>query len=136
MKIGFDFTKGEIITDNNYSKPFDENECEILEQIIKMLSNNFESTNFKIVKNCKDYTTLQYKMIDIVRIKYTDRAKWITISMADNDCARENINNPLFNNEKNKNKAHWKSSLKDSNNISVYLPFLIKSCKQIDEFNN
>lgn len=131
IKIGFDFNNNDFRF--NTEKEINEAECNILNSIKKELSVSFDAINFKIAKNSDDYSTLQYKNIDIARIKYTDRAKWISIFISD-ECKKDIINNPLFNKEKNKNKVHWKSDLKN-NNINVYLPFLEKSCIKIDSFS-
>lgn len=131
IKIGYDFNNNDFrFTDE---KEINEDEYNILNSIKKELSGFFDANNFKIVKNSDDYSTLQYKNIDIARIKYTDRAKWISIFISD-ECKKDNINNPLFSKEKNKNKVHWKSDL-ENNNISIYMPFLKKSCIKIDSFN-
>lgn len=131
IKIGYDFNNNDFrFTDE---KEINEDEYNILNSIKKELSGFFDASNFKIVKNSDDYSTLQYKNIDIARIKYTDRAKWISIFIS-GECKKDNINNPLFSKEKNKNKVHWKSDL-ENNNISIYMPFLKKSCIKIDSFN-
>lgn len=67
---------------------------------------------FKYVKPCDDYSTIQYKGFDFIRIKYTDKSKWIRIPMTTEMRKRYN-DNPLFDIEKNKNKVMWKSNIKD-----------------------
>lgn len=67
---------------------------------------------FKYVKPCDDYSTIQYKGFDFIRIKYTDKSKWIKIPMT-TEMRRKYNDNPLFDIEKNKNKVMWKSNIKD-----------------------
>lgn len=119
---------------NNKSKtnPHNQNEYNYLNLFIEKLSEHFNIDNFHIESNSNDYLTLKYKLLDIVRIKYTDYAKWISIYIS-SESKKDNINNPLFEKETNKNKVHWKSDFNGS--IQPYLSILIKSCQQIDNFN-
>lgn len=75
---------------------------------------------FKYTKPCKDYSTIIYKDYDLFRIKYTDNAKWIRIPMS-TDMRKANINNSLFDAEKNKNKVFWKSNINDLNDYKNIL---------------
>lgn len=79
MKIGFDFKNNNIIKNENKEKNITEEN--LLLQIVKELN----IKDYDIVKNSDDYTTLTYKEYDIVRIKYTDSAKWISICLCKND---------------------------------------------------
>ena len=67
---------------------------------------------FKYVKPSENYSTIQYKDFDFIRIKYTDNAKWIQIPMT-TAMRKVNKDNPLFDAEENKNKVFWKSNIKD-----------------------
>lgn len=67
---------------------------------------------FKYVKPCDDYSTIQYKGFDFIRIKYTDNSKWIRIPMT-TEMRKKYMDDPLFDAEKNKNKVMWKSTIKD-----------------------
>lgn len=69
---------------------------------------------FKYVKPCDDYSTIRYddEEVDLFRIKYTDRSKWIQVLMT-TEMRNKYKDNPLFEVEKNKNKVFWKSNIKD-----------------------
>lgn len=67
---------------------------------------------FEYVKPCDDYSTIQYKGFDFIRLKYTDKTKWVRIPMT-TEMKKKYINNPLFDAEKNKNKVCWKSNIEN-----------------------
>lgn len=69
---------------------------------------------FICVKPCEDYSTVRYnnEEIDLFRIKYTDKSKWIGI-LTTPDIRRKYIDDPLFEAQRNKNKVMWKSNIKD-----------------------
>lgn len=122
--LGYDFNKNEIIT--NKEKNVNQVEKNILEQIANYLS----LSDYNIVANSDDYTTLEYKEYDIVRLKYSQRTKWISIFMTNND-KKENIDNVLFDAQKNKKQLLWKSIITDD--IDIYLNFIKNKCSEIDK---
>ena len=67
---------------------------------------------FEYVKPCDDYSTIQYKGFDFIRLKYTDKTKWVRIPMT-TEMRKKYIDEPLFDVEPNKNKVMWKSNIKD-----------------------
>lgn len=133
IKIGYDFNKNELLKDKDLT--INQKEKDLLEQIINAIIDEFIISDFNIVKNCNDYSTLQYKQRDLVRIKYTNNSKWISLLMVDKKCKEDNINNPIFENEKNKNKLHWKSLL-NNDDIHVYIPLIIKNCEYINNLDD
>lgn len=123
IQIGFDFNTNKII--KNEEHIINDSEKDILTKIAIDLSLN----NYNIFSNTDDYTTLQYKEYDIARIKYTDRTKWIEIFLTKED-KKNNIDNILFETQKNKNKLFWKSIINDE--ISIYYNFIKNKCNEID----
>lgn len=126
MKIGFDFISNKIITDD---KMINEKEKQILEDMYEHLQ--CVPDNLKIVANSKDYTTLQYKDIDIVRVKSTNATQWIKIRISNQDFKNEK-DNPLFMLQNNKNESMWKCSIYDINNL---YPFINRAIEMIDSWN-
>lgn len=124
IHIGYDFIKNEFI--KNKEIPQNEFEYKMLNTIIKELNLN----NAVINNNTNDYTTLNYKGIDIVRIKYTDRSKWISIYLTDDD-KKEYYDSSLFEIQKNKNQFQWKSKI-NNDNIEQYYKFIKNRCNFID----
>ena len=108
FKIGFDFIDKKII--KNEPNEIVSDERYFLEKIIPHLDCN--SKDLHIVANSDDYTTLQYKQIDIVRVKYTDKTKWIKIRMSNQDM-KDEINNPLFVLQNKKTESMWKCNIND-----------------------
>ena len=85
----------------------------------------------KCKKPCEDYTTLQYKDGDLIRIKYTDKSKWIRVPMT-TDMRKKYKDDPLFDAEKNKNKVMWKSNIE---NLHDYKNILLEVIKIRDDYN-
>lgn len=124
MNIGFDFNKGTIISSGD--KPQNEDENRIIYAILDKLDVDTEMC--KIEKNSTDYTTLKYKQYDLLRIKYTNGAKWIKILIVNKELKNEYMDNPLFEAQKNKNEIMWKSTI---DNIDDYIDILNKVIKNI-----
>lgn len=95
-------------TTNEYE--FVDTEIEAADTIIDNLG--IDKSLFKYVKPSNDYTTIQYKDYDFVRLKYTNNAKWIKIPMS-TEMKKKYKDNSLFDAEENKNKVMWKSNIKD-----------------------
>lgn len=127
IKIGYDYTNNKIIT--NDPKVINEAEKDILTRMLSYIQCNPD--DLSIVANSSDYTTLQYKSIDIIRIKYTNNAKWIKIRMSINDMRNEK-DNPLFALQNKKNESMWKCSIND---IGKLYPFINRNIEQFDKVN-
>ena len=86
---------------------------------------------FKYVKPCEDYSTIRYddEEVDLFRIKYTDRAKWIQVLMT-TDMRKKYKDNPLFDAEKKKSKVFWKSNIKD---LHDYKDIILEGISYRDE---
>ena len=117
MNIGFDFNKGEFITTPD--KEVNKVESTILEQIIPNIDVKFPQA-LKIVANSSAYTTLQYKQIDIIRLKYTNNTQWIKIRCS-NRMLKEEQDNPLFNEQEKKNESMWKCRVDDLEQLYPYI---------------
>lgn len=125
IKIRYDFEKNKVITDtettvNNF-------EYSLLQKII----NELDLTDAIINNNTTDYTTLNYKGFDIVRIKYTNKSKWISIFLSDEDKKIYN-NSALFEAQKKKTQLHWKSKLYDDN-LEPYYQLIRNRCLIIEK---
>lgn len=78
---------------------------------------------FEYVKPSQEYSTIRYKGFDLFRIKYTDNTNWIQVPMT-TQMRKANMDNPLFDIEKNKNKVFWKSNI---NNLLDYKDLLLQT---------
>lgn len=126
IKIGFDFNKNEILTDNDNN--INDDESLFLKNMYEYLS--CDPTDLEITANSKDYTTLQYKGVDLVRVKCTDKAQWIKILISNYDI-KYNKENPLFDNQNNKNESMWKC---DNNDIALLYEYINRSIEMIDSW--
>lgn len=124
INIGYDFNDNKFIAGKE--KIIHNKEKQILEIIIDSLKEKFGKDNFKIEAKSDDYLTLLYKNGDIVRIKYSDRSKWISIFIPPK-YRKEFENDMLFETQKNKNQLFWKSTITE-NNIGKYLKYITIAC--------
>lgn len=128
ITIGYDFDKNEMIEDSGHE--LNEAEAKILEYIMDHLECDFPQ-RFKIVANSSNYTTLEYKGVDLVRLKYTPKAQWIKIHISNEDNKTQK-DNPIFANQKNKYEAMWKCSVDD---LDELYPFLQRAMQMIDSWH-
>lgn len=128
IEIGYDFTEKKVISNLETKTSFGNNdEYDILNKIINKL--NLDKNDFIIISNTSDYLTLQYKNFDIVRVKYTVRTKWLSILIL-GDNKNNNLNNPIFDLQKNKSQLHWKSKL-ENKDVDIYIQILLDSIKHL-----
>ena len=75
---------------------------------------------FRIEHRSQEYTSLFYELSDFLRVKITDNVKWITICLSPED--REKYKDcELFEEQKNKNEAHWKSYFNSIDDLARYV---------------
>lgn len=123
ITIGYDFEKNQIIKNEPYK--MNKDEIDVINAILKKL--DLDASDFKIVKPCEDYTTLQYKERDLFRLKYTEKAKWIKILIFPS-YKNDYIDNPLFSKQKNKNQVFWQSYIE---NIFDYNEIILRAVNEI-----
>lgn len=101
-----------------------DDEVSILNSFIDSYLSEYKD-NLQIVSNTDDYTTLKYNDMDLIRLKYSDNTKWITIFIPPK-YKNEYIENELFITQKNKNQLHWKSVITNKNDLSKYVDICIR----------
>lgn len=119
IKIGYDFNNNKLIAESEFTKERIKNDDE--NTILSKIATDLKISNYEIVNNSDDYTTLKYKEYDLIRLKYTDRSKWISLFLTKED-RDSNIDNPLFEVQKNKKQLFWKSFI--TQDIDIYYPFI------------
>lgn len=106
ITIGLD-SSGSVVISKSWERPVEltDQEEELVNAILDELGDMAEDV--KTSRRSKDYVSLVYGSNDFVRVKATERAQWISIriSLEDRDLYEDD---PLFDAQKNKNKAHWK----------------------------
>ena len=85
---------------------------------------------FEYKKPCEDYSTMAYKNIDLFRLKYTDKARWIKVYIS-KEAKKKYIDNELFKSQENKNQVYWKSNI---TSLFDYKDVLLLAIKQIETF--
>ena len=119
IKIGYDFNNNKLIAESEFTKERIKNVDE--NTILSKIATDLKISNYEIVNNSDDYTTLKYKEYDLIRLKYTDRSKWISLFLTKED-RDSNIDNPLFEVQKNKKQLFWKSFI--TQDFDIYYPFI------------
>lgn len=124
IKIGYDFEKGNFIK----NEPLALNKKET--QILNKIAADLKLDGYNIVHNTTDYSTLQYKGRDTIRLKYGDNSKWISICIPIKT-KKDYINSPLFAEHKNKNQLLWKSKI-HNDDFKIYYDIIKARCDEID----
>ena len=124
----FTFLVGRM-TEKTESASYD-NEVDILNNFVDSYLIDYKD-KLHIVSNSSDYTTLQYGEMDLIRLKYGEKAKWLTIFMPPK-IKKEYMDNELFADQKNKNQIQWKSKIEDPNDLCKFVELCLKD---IDFFN-
>lgn len=92
-----------------------------------------DKSKFKVENHSDNYLTLVYDNNDLIRLKYSALAKWISIPVSAND--RKNyIDSDLFSAQRNKNEYFWKSNFYSFEDLDTYIPLLENSIKQLEEY--
>lgn len=121
INVGYDFETNGFIA-NNKKENLEET------KILTKIASDLNLTNYKIENKSNNYSTLCYLNYDIIRLKYTNKSKWISILLTKDD-KKKYINNSLFEQQKNKNQLFWKSII--NSDIEVYYDFIKNSCNNI-----
>lgn len=121
MKIGFDFENGKPIIKRTGEHEINSDEEAILNELIKYL--DYDETKFKIKANSTNYTTLYCNYYEMCRLKSGAKSQWISVNM---DGLDVDVNDPLFELEKNKNQLFWKSDLRNLNELIPLLNEIIE----------
>lgn len=103
------------------------NEMDVCEYFIDKLSKTKDNSLFRIEQRSPNYLSLVYGNNDFLRVKYTEKAKWISILMVGEN-KKENLNNPLFFKQEKKNNLHWKSEINSFEDLERYIEIAEKSC--------
>ncbi|WP_373262414.1 hypothetical protein [Hungatella hathewayi] len=130
INIGFDFKNGTCFinnsADNNVS--LSSYEADGVAILMNLLSEVPNSAKVHLEKRADDYISIVCgEHNDFVRLKLTDRTKWISIRLAEED-RLSNIDNPIFSAQKNKNQSHWKIKLDTIEQIKELKKFICQAC--------
>jgi len=101
------------------------NEKFICKMVIDLLTNDVTKGKFGIEERTDSYTTLVFCDNDFFRVKYTDKAKWISIRLAKEDRKPED---KRFEAQENKNQLHWKANINNWEDIVMFEDVLKNAC--------
>lgn len=129
INIGFDFENQCFVFGADEKKlVLTIEEQQLLEIVMGFLSDNIDISMVGIEKRSNDYTSVVYGGLnDFMRFKYTDRTKWVSLRLPF-DVAADNMENPLFDAQKNKKQLHWKAKLNSLDDLEALKPYIIASC--------
>lgn len=116
-----------IFEDPDPITPNDE-EMRICEAAIRLLG-DFSADCFEIQRRSASYTTLRYRDSDVLRVKYTDRAKWVAVRSFG-----LNENDPRFAKQKNKKQSFWQADINSPEDVADFVPQMVYACKETDEW--
>ena len=100
-------------------------ELAIANHFIAVIKEQKPDANPVLERRAQAYLSLCEGYNDFLRIKYTDRARWISIEAYSAGIERDN---PLFAAQKNKNQRHWKAKLNDITDIDKFDDYVVKAC--------
>lgn len=114
-----------IVTEHNsIGHQAEEDACNYF--ISELTKLDYDAEKFKIEHRSNEYTSLFYGLSDILRIKITSNIQWVSIPLVQED----RVSNEIF--EINGNSLFCKSYIKNTNDLSVYIPYLsrVKTCEK------
>jgi DNA polymerase-3 subunit epsilon len=99
----------------------------IVGYVLDLIKKNKPGFSVSVERRSSDYVSVCLGYNDFLRLKYTSRAKWLSI---DAWGAGLNDTDPLYDLQTNKNQRHWKASLSSVNDISKFDSAILAACKQ------
>ena len=88
------------------------------------------SENIYLDRRSDNYISMFCGKNDFLRLKYSERAKWISLRLP-RALAKSNIENPLFDAQSNKKQQHWRADIKSLDDLYLLKDFIIASCVYI-----
>lgn len=107
-------------------------EIKLFECIRSLLADSgVDPGSVMLVRKSDSYLTIICR-VEIARIKYTERAKWISIQIVDS-LRSKYLDSPLFDAQKKKGQLFWKSSINVIDDITTeptYRDVLVAACRE------
>lgn len=110
-----------------------ENEKRICEEVTRKLKADRPAAkyDFEIRHRSEEYTTLAYRNSDIIRVKWTEAAKWIMLQIR-GDMAQKYAEDPLFSEQENKKVLMWKVRSNGGDLVDRLYPYILESFDDIE----
>ena len=103
-----------------------EDEQAIADHFIDVILKQKPEMNPVLERRSESYISLCQGETDFLRIKFTSRARWISI---DSWAAELEEDDPLFEAQTNKRQRHWKAKLDDISDIEQFDDYVVRACK-------
>lgn len=116
-----------------------ENEIHFVNLVFDLLKDSVVQTDkLGIVRKSDSYATIvilgEEWDYDLIRFKITDKTKWLSIALSNDDRVLHQ-NNLLFEAQKKKTQLHWKSKIHSIDELPKYKDFIINSYLQCLEIH-
>lgn len=110
-----------------------ENEKRICEEVTQKLKADRPAAkyDFEIRHRSEAYTTLAYRDSDLIRVKWTEGAKWIMLQIR-GDMAQKYAEDPLFNGQNDKKALMWKAQSAGRDITDQLYPYILESFDDIE----
>lgn len=101
-----------------------------------LVSLGVDADKLVVKQNTTSYATISYRGNsfdwDLIRFKYTNRAKWVSVSISSKE-RKEYEDNPLFAAQKNKRQAMWKARIESIEDVDCFADIAFRFIKEIME---
>lgn len=133
ISFSFDAKTKSVSVDSVLDKELNINDDEkdVIKIIFSFLTPQENLDNFSIERRSNNYISIFFGKNDFLRLKYSERAKWISLRLP-RSLAKNNIENPLFAAQSNKNQQHWRADIKSLDDLYLLKDFIIASCVYIE----
>lgn len=107
-----------------------DDEKKFVDIVFEMLEGDVDVSKLKVTRKSDNYATIEIQGAeydsDLIRFKYTGKAKWISIFLSEED-RRKYVDDPLFEAQKKKTQLHWKSKMNALEELYCYKKLLINA---------
>ncbi len=91
--------------------------------------------SFEIKHNSSEYTTLCYRSMDIVRVKWTEATKWLAIQMLTQEMTEKYKDDPRFAAQQKKTVIQWKTQCTGSEDLTDRYDIVLEAFDNAENYN-
>lgn len=116
----------EYVGESNSDKESGLDEGSVADHFISVIHSVCPDAKITLEHRSENYLSFCVNDIDVLRIKYTDRAKWISVDAWRFDL---NENDPRFSIQNNKSQRHWKAQISGISDLDMFDDLFIAAYK-------
>lgn len=133
ITVSFDPVTGRSSVKSIFEKELDINkeEKQLVDIVLSFLPPK-KVEEVHLERRSKNYISMIYKENDFLRLKYTERAKWISLDLPPE---LQDVDNPLFAAQAKKSQRHWRADLDSLDDLTLLKDHIIASCYDFLEEN-